>query len=135
MDYCGVPASAKGGGAMNYVWLSPEQRQEVCEDLLLIERAGRMQEVWSLRRMWLRDYRPASAWVQVEADRLAREASRLCGGSLAQWREAAAAALGFPSQAAIGIEAVCEVADGLRMREQQAPQVRFTMNKRKRGGR
>lgn len=127
---------------MNYVRLTPEQQRAVCEDLLAIEQAGRLSDVWTLRRKMLREYRPASPWEQVAADRLAREASNICGGNLAQWREAAAAALGFPSRAAAGIEAVWRVAGDLEQRgsdiaepEQPAPRVRLTIGNRKRGGR
>lgn len=122
---------------MNYVWLSPEQRREVCEALLLIEEAGRLSDVWSLRRRMLREHRPASPWVQVAADRLAGEASRLCGDSPAHWRDAAADALGFPSRAAAGIEAIWQVADDVRMEspQQAAPRARLSINRRKRGGR
>lgn len=122
---------------MNFVQLTREQQRAVCEDLLLIEQAGRMQEVWSLRRMWLRDRRSASPWVQVEANRLARAASSICGGSPDQWRDSAVAALGFPSRAAAGIEAVCEVAEDVRWQESQqaAPRSRLTIGSMKRGGR
>jgi hypothetical protein len=128
---------------MNFLRLTPEQRQAVCEDLLAIERAGRLPDVWAVRRCMLRDFRPASPWEQVAADRLAREASNICGGNLAQWRDAAAAALGLPSRAAVGIEAVCQVADDLRWQEperepepaSEKPRHRATLNSRKRGGR
>ncbi len=128
---------------MNYVRLTREQQRAICEDLLAIERAGRLPDVWAVRRRMIRDFHPASPWEQVAADRLAREASNICGGNLAQWREAAAAALGLPSRAAVGIEAVCQVADDLRWQEperepepaREKPQYRATLNSRKRGGR
>ncbi len=136
-----MPASEKGGGAMNCMRLTPEQRQSICEDLLAIEESGRLPEVWELRRQMLRDCRPVSPWQQVAADRLAREASNICGGGLAQWWEAAAAALGFPSRAAVGIEAICQVADDVRWQAtapepaREPPRHRATLGSRKRGGR
>lgn len=125
---------------MNCVQLSREQQWEVCEDLLAIERAGRLPEVWTLRRQMLREHRPASSWDQVAADRLAREASNICGGSLAHWREAASAVLGFPPAAAIGIEAVCRVAQDVGRPKAAEPsraavRHRITFGNRKRGGR
>lgn len=141
MDSSGLPSGAKGGGAMNYVRLSPEEQRAVCEDLLDIEKAGMLSRLWAVRRQMLREHRGASPWEQVAADRLAREASNICGGNLAQWREAAAAALGFPPRAAVGIEAVCRVADDLRMQEptrqvEQEPQrtiprARFTLSRKR----
>lgn len=121
--------------------LTPEQRRSVCKDLLAIEQAGRLPEVWSLRRTMLREYRPASPWEQVAADRLAREAAGICGGSPAQWREAAAAALGFPCRAAVGVEAVWQVAEDVLSPESHVepersiPRARLTIGRRKRGAR
>jgi hypothetical protein len=125
---------------MNYVRLSREQLRAVCEDLLTIERAGRLSEVWAVRRQMLREYRPASPWEQVAADRLAREALEICGGNLAHWREAAQAALGFPPRAAVGIEAVCRVAQDVERQEVAEPsgaavRHRMTFGSRKRGSR
>jgi len=125
---------------MNCMQLSREQMREVCEDLLAIERAGRLLEVWTVRRQMLREHRPASSGNQVAADRLAREASNICGGSLAHWREAAQAALGFPPRAAVGIEAVCRVAQDVERQEVAEPSGaavphRMTFGSRKRGGR
>lgn len=140
MDCRRVPTVPKGGGAMNCMRLSSEQQRAVCEDLLAIERAGRLSEVWALRRQMLREHRPASPWEQVAADRLAREAVNICGGNLAHWREAAAAALGFPPRAAVGIEAVCRVAQDVGRQEVAEPsraavRHRMTLGSRKRGGR
>lgn len=122
---------------MNYGRLSPEQQRAVCEDLLAIKRAGRLPDVWAERRLLAREQRCPSPWQQVEIDRLAQEASSLIGGSRSWWREAAAAALGFPSRADAFIEAVCMVADDLREQESQraAPPARLTVSSRKRGGR
>jgi hypothetical protein len=125
---------------MNCMQLSREQQREVCKDLLAIERAGRLPEVWTVRRQMLREHRPASSWDQVAADRLAREAVNICGGNLAHWREAAAAALGFPPRAAVGIEAVCRVAQDVGRQEVAEPsraavRHRMTLGSRKRGGR
>jgi hypothetical protein len=142
-----MPAGEKGGGAMNYVRLTPEQQRVVCEDLLAIERAGRLPDVWQERRLLVREQRCPSPWQQVEIDRLAQEASNLVGGSRWWWREAAAAALGFPSRADASIEAVCLVADDVRWQQQkpepepapasdrERPRHRATLGSRKRGGR
>jgi hypothetical protein len=141
MDSSRLPPSAKGGGAMNYVRLTPEQQREVCEDLLAIEQAGLLSRLWALRRQMLREHRGASAWEQVEIDHLTKQASSLIGGSRGYWREAAAAALGIPSVADVSVEAVCRVADDVRMQgqpqtepERTIPRARFTLS-RKRGGR
>lgn len=129
---------------MNYVRLTPEQQRAVCKDLLAIEDAGMLSRLWAVRRQMLRDHQGASAWEQVEVDHLSKQASSLIGGSLGYWREAAAAALGIPSVADVSIEAVCRVADDVRMQEQTrqaepeprqaVPRARFTLS-RKRGGR
>jgi len=128
---------------MNFmrVTLTPEQQQAVCEDLLAIEAAGLLPRLVALRRQMLREHRGASAWEQVEIDHLTKQASSLIGGSRGCWREAAASALGIPSEAEVCVEAVCRIADDLRMQEQpQAepertiPRARFTLS-RKRGGR
>ena len=141
MDSSGLPSGAKGGGAMNYVRLTPEQQQAVCEDLLDIEDAGMLSRLWAVRRQMLREHRGASAWEHVEIDHLTKQASSLIGGSRGYWREAAAAALGIPSEAEVCVEAVCRVAEDLRMQEQPPeepqrtiPRARFTLS-RKRGGR
>ena len=131
---------------MNYVRLTPEQQRVVCEDLLAIERAGRLPDVWQERRLLVREQRCPSPWQQVEIDRLAQEASNLIGGSRWWWREAAAAALGFPSRADASIKAVCIVADDLkrwqepqpepdREPDRERPRHQATLNSRKRGGR
>jgi hypothetical protein len=126
---------------MNYVRLTPEQQQAVCEDLLDIEDAGMLSRLWAVRRQMLREHRGASAWEHVEIDHLTKQASSLIGGSRGYWREAAAAALGIPSEAEVCVEAVCRVAEHLRMQEQPPeepqrtiPRARFTLS-RKRGGR
>jgi len=141
VDSSGLPSGAKGGGAMNYVRLTPEQQQAVCEDLLDIEDAGMLSRLWAVRRQMLREHRGASAWEHVEIDHLTKQASSLIGGSRGYWREAAAAALGIPSEAEVCVEAVCRVAEDLRMQEQPPeepqrtiPRARFTLS-RKRGGR
>jgi len=141
MDSSRLPSGAKGGGAMNFVRLTPEQQREVCEDLLAIEQAGLLSRLWAVRRQMLREHQGASAWEQVEIDHLTKQASSLIGGSRGYWREAAAAALGIPSVADVSVEAVCRVADDVRMQEQPPeepqrtiPRARFTLS-RKRGGR
>jgi hypothetical protein len=143
MDCGRLPASEKAGGAMNFtrMTLTPEQQRAVCEDLLAIEDAGLLQRLASVRRQMLREHRSASAWEQVEIDHLTKQASSLIGGSRSYWREAAAAALGIPSTADVSVEAICQVAEDVRWREQEsepersAPRHRATLGNRKRGGR
>ncbi len=141
MDFGRLPQVQKAGGAMNYIWLSPEQRQAVCENLITIEEAGLLPRLAVLRRQMLREHRGASAWEQVEIDHLTKQASSLIGGSRGYWREAAAAALGILSVADVSIEAVCRVAEDARWQEQEPepeqprPRHRATLGNRKRGGR
>ena len=143
MDCGRLPASEKAGGAMNFtrVTLTPEQQRAVCEDLLAIEDVGLLQRLAWVRRQMLREHRSATAWEQVEIDHLTKQASSLIGGSRSYWREAAAAALGIPSTADVSIEAICQVAENVRWREQEsepersAPRHRATLGNRKRGGR
>ena len=127
---------------MNYVRLTPEQQRAVCEDLLDIEKAGLLSRLGALRRQMLREHRGASAWEQVEIDHLTKQASRLIGGSRGYWREAAASALGIPSDAEVSAEAVFQVAEEIRWQEPepaepQRPTSRpqFTLGSRKRGSR
>jgi hypothetical protein len=128
---------------MNYVSLTPEQRQAVCEDLLAIEEAGMLSRLAVARQQMLREHRPASHWQQVAIDHLSKQASSLIGGSWGYWRTAAAAALGIRSREDVCIEAVCRVAeDAQRWREPQreeprpaTPRHRVTLGSRKRGGR
>ena len=128
---------------MNSPRLSREEQRAVCEDLLAIERAGRLSEVWALRQRLLRGHRSPSAWEWLDVDLLAGEASRLVGGSPGYWREAAMAALGIPSRVDLCIEAVCQVADDLKRAGKPAEPApaeapirhRVTVGNRKRGGR
>jgi hypothetical protein len=130
---------------MNYVNLTPEQRQAVCEDLLTIEAAGCWEAMVSLRLRLLREHRPPTVWQQIDEDRLANAASRLIGGTPNYWRSAAAAALGIRSRSDVCIEAVCHVADDVRWQEREPepapepsrekPRYRATLGSRKRGGR
>jgi len=122
---------------MSSDWLPSERQRRVCEDLLLIEQAGRMQDVYSLRRQMLREHRSPEVWKQIAADRLAKQAASLIGGSPDYWREAAAAALGAASRSDVSIEAVCRVAEDVRWQEpqQQPPAARLSVSNRKRGGR
>jgi hypothetical protein len=146
MDFRRMPASAEGGFAMNYLRLSltPEEQQAICEDLLAIEQAGYLSRLAVVRRQMLREHRGASPWEQVEIDLLTKRASTLIGGSRGYWREAAAAALGIPSEAEVCIEAVCRVAEDARWQpepeqreepQQAAPRHRSTLSSKKRGGR
>lgn len=122
---------------MNFGWLSPEQRREVCIDLLLCMEAGRMSEVWSLLHRLRREHQPASPWEWLDIDQLCKQAASLCGGSPKYWREAAAGALGIQSRADIGIEAICTVADDERRQKllREAPRPRLTVGNKKQGGR
>ena len=126
---------------MNYVNLTPEQRQAVCEDLLAIERVGLLDRLAAVRQRMLRDYRGADAWEQVDIDHLTKKASSLIGGSRGYWREAAAAALGIPLRSDVCIKAVCRVAEDVRWQEREPeparekPRYRATLGSRKRGGR
>ena len=123
---------------MNYVRLSPEQQQEICEDLICIARAGRLDELALVRRQMLRECRPPSLSMRLDADHIARKASILIGGTPGYWRDAAAAAMGFSSRAESSIEAVRQVAADVRWQEppQQAPlPVQVNVANRKRGGR
>lgn len=142
MDCLGLPADAKGGGAMNYVRLTPEEQRAVCEHLLAIDRAGLIPRLAAVRQQLLREHPPASPWEQVEIARLAKHAASLVGGTRNYWRDAAAAALGIPSPGELSVEAVCKVADDVRQQRQEeqepprqaAPRARVTIG-RKRGGR
>jgi hypothetical protein len=130
---------------MNYVNLTPEQRQAVCEDLLAIEAAGYWQAMVSLRLRLLREHRPPTVWQQIDEDRLANAAARLIGGTPNYWRSAAAAALEIQSRADVCIEAVCQAAEDVRWQERkpepapeparEKPRYRATLGSRKRGGR
>lgn len=123
---------------MNYVRLSPEQQQAVCEDLLTIEQAGMISRLAAVRQQMLRDHRPADHWQQLAIDHLTKRASSLIGGSRGYWREAAAAALGIESAADTSIKAVCRVAADVRGEEaseppQDVPRARLSVGGRKRG--
>jgi hypothetical protein len=126
---------------MNYVRLTPEQRQAVCEDLLAIEQEGMLSRLAALRLRMLREHRSPNVWQQIDEDRLARQASNFIGGSPNYWRSAAAAALGIRSRVDVCIEAVCQVADDVRWQEpepepaHEQPRHRATLGSRKRGGR
>jgi hypothetical protein len=130
---------------MNYVNLTPEQRQAVCEDLLAIEQAGYLSRLAVVRQQMLREHRGASPWEQVAIDHLTKQASSLIGGTRGYWREAAAAALGIPTASDVCIKAVCHVADDVRWQEREPepapeparekPRYRATLGSRKRGGR
>jgi hypothetical protein len=124
---------------MSGLRLTPEEQRAVCEDLLAIEQADRLDELADLRRRMLFDLRTPHVWQQIATDRLARQASNFIGGSPGYWREAAAAALGSPSRVGVCIEAVCRVADDVRWQEPkpapEQPRHRATLGSRKRGGR
>jgi hypothetical protein len=126
---------------MNYVNLTPEQRQAVCEDLLDIEAADMLPRLAVVRRQMLREHRGADVWEQVAIDHLTKQASSLIGGSRGYWREAAAAALGIPTVSDVCIKAVCQVANDVRWQGREPepapekPRYRVTLGSRKRGGR
>jgi len=94
--------------------LTTEQRVEVCGDLIAIINGRRLDELVALRARWLREHREATPWQHVDADRIARKASSLLGGSPAGWQEAALAALGVSSRLDVSLAAIRELADELQ---------------------
>ena len=123
--------------------LSVEEQKQVCEDLLLIIQADRLDELAVIRLRMLREsndrYSPSSPWVQLETDRIARTASRFVCGSSDDWLDAAAAALNRPSRIDVCIRAIRHVAEQARAdmnaQQQSALPVEVRVAKRKRGGR
>lgn len=115
--------------------LSPEQRRQVCEDLLLINQAGRVSRLRSLRKRLLSQHPAVDVWLLIAADRLAKQASQLIGGNRADWQDAAEWALGVPTTVDLSIEAVCTVADDVRLQESQqaAERVHLSIGTNKRG--
>jgi hypothetical protein len=131
---------------MNYVNITPEQQQAVCEDLLAIEEAGLLPRLAAVRQQMLREHQGASAWEQVAIDHLTKQVSSLIGGTRGYWRDAAAAALGIPLRSDVCIKAVCRVAEDLERWQEREPEpapepsrekprYRATLGSRKRGGR
>lgn len=125
--------------------ISAEEQRQVCEDLLDIILANRLDELAAVRVRMLREssdhYSPTSPWVRLEQDRIAKTASRLVCGSADEWLDAAAAALNRPSRVDVCIEAVRQVAERVRLDREPPPQrpaplpVEVRVTNRKRGGR
>jgi hypothetical protein len=144
MDCSRLPSGQEGAAAMRSpTCLSVEEQRQVCEDLLFIIQAKRLDELAAVRLRMLREsrgrYSPSAPWVQLEIDRIAKTASRLVCGSAEEWLDAAAAALDRPSQVDTCIRAIRHVAEQVRadMNPQQpfALPVEVRVAKRKRGGR
>lgn len=98
--------------------LSRQEMVEAAEDLRTIIEA-RMLSVFEARRMQrLRENPDASRWappeVRVEADYLARLASKCIGGSPRQWQDAALAALGCRGNEEVSIEVLRDLAERAR---------------------
>ncbi len=128
--------------------LSAGERKQVCEDLLQIIQADRLDELAATRTQMLRDarncYSPTFLEVQLEADRIAKIASRLVCGPAEEWLDAAASALQRPSDVDVCVEAIRQVAEEVRSgweqpeqesQQQPAFSVEVRIAKRKRGGR
>ena len=125
--------------------LSAEEQKQVCEDLLAIIQADRMDELSAIRLRMLREssdrYSPSSPWVQLETDRIAKTASRLVCGSADEWLDAAAAAINRPRRIDVCIEAIRQVAERVRLDRKPPPEqpaalpVEVRVANRKRGGR
>jgi hypothetical protein len=135
----------KGVCPMKPTCISVEEAKEVCEDLLVIMQACRLDEFAAFRLARLREagsgFRSASPWVQVETDRIASKAARLVCGCADEWRDAAAAALNRPSRVDVCIEAVRDFARTVRAEvEAEQPRrnalpVSVNIANRKRGSR
>lgn len=110
---------------MKTIWLSDSEAVEVCADLLRIMQADRLDELSRRRLAMLRQaggtFKAASPWVAVEADRIAKTASKLVGGEPHEWLDSAFAALGRPSRLDVCIAAVREVADEVEAEQQADP--------------
>lgn len=108
------------------IWLSDDEAVEVCADLLLLMQADRLDELGRLRLRRLREaggkFEAASPWVAVEADRIAKTASKLVGGAAEWWLDSAFAALGRPSRLDVCIAAIRDLAE--QVRAEQAPDLR-----------
>lgn len=93
---------------------SHEQRRELCKDLHTIEQAGMLERLTVVRLTMIRERRRPGAWDLVAIDSVTKRASKLVGGEREWWEDAAAAAIGFPSEAEIVAEAIREVAADAR---------------------
>jgi hypothetical protein len=111
---------------MKTIGLSDTEAVEVCADLLLLIQADRLDELGKLRMCRLREavgwVRTASPWAAVEADRIARTASKLVGGEPEWWLDFAFAALGRPSRVDVCIAAIRDLAEQVQL--EQAPDLR-----------
>jgi hypothetical protein len=90
-----------------------------------------------MRLRMAREHRPTPVWKQLDADRLAREAANIVGGTPKYWQDAAAAVTGIRSVGDVNVEAVRMLAEDVRWQESQpkAAPVRLSVGNRKRGGR
>lgn len=141
---------------MNYPpQLSSAERRQVCEDLLLILQADQLEELAAVRLQMLRESRdrhtPGYLSVQLEADRIAKVASRFVYGPAEEWLDAAAAVLNRPSEVNVCVEAIRQFAEQVRLgweppqpetqpeeeqpqpQEQRQPQVEVRIHPRRRG--
>lgn len=104
---------------------SDHERTAIATDLLEVIAAGRLDQLAALRLRILRENAgatmPASPWVSVEADRIAKTAAKLIGGQPEEWLDAAFAALGRLSREALCIEVVREVAEQVRAEREPDP--------------
>ena len=128
---------------MKTIGLSDTEAVEVCADLLLLIQADRLDELGKLRMCRLREavgwVRTASPWAAVEADRIARTASKLVGGEPEWWLDFAFAALGRPSRLDVSIAAIRELAEQERADQatysQQSPERAIEPDRRQQAGR
>lgn len=109
--------------------LSRQEMVEAAEDLRSIIEAGLLPVFEAQRLQRLRENPNAPRWappeVRVEADRLARLASKCIGGSPRQWEDAALAALGCRGSEEVSIDVLRDLAERARdEREEREEQER-----------
>jgi len=110
--------------------LSRQEMIEAAEDLRTIIEAGMLSVFEAQRLQRLRENPNASRWappeVMVEADYLARLASKCIGGNSRQWQDAALAALGCRGSEDVCLDVLRDIAERARdereRREQQPEQ-------------
>ena len=95
--------------------LSRQEMVDAAEDLRSIIEAGLLPVFEAQRLQRLRENPNAPRWappeVRVEADRLARLASKCIGGSPRQWEDAALAALGCRGSEEVSVDLLRELAE------------------------
>lgn len=105
--------------------LSRQEMVDAALDFLSLIEAGKVDEYAWLRVKRLREgglgLRSAHLDVQLMADEISRLASQTIGGERAEWRDAAAAALGCRDNTDAAIEVLREVAERARQ-ELEPPQ-------------